>query len=237
VQLAEYGPRAGAWLIDWAIFWVPTILLFLLAYALRNPYAYIQGESGGSIFFQVIGWLWIVAATIYFAVQVGRSGQSPGMRLTGVKCLRDRTGEPIGVGLGFLRLLNYLIPFSIGFLFPLWDERRQTVGDKAASSVVVAVPSQPFSLVAGFNPGRGVGGQDRPIRQTTAQAYPMPPSAPPYPQGDRSEPVQPSPPSPRPTSRPAAAPVVVSENSPSEPDTIRRERDEVFCRSCGQPNA
>jgi hypothetical protein len=34
----------------------------------------------------------------------------------------------------------------VGYLFPLWDQQRQTLADKIMSTVVVVVPKQAFSL-------------------------------------------------------------------------------------------
>jgi uncharacterized RDD family membrane protein YckC len=214
---------------------VPGIVLLIL-YGVSRPDSYgyySQGESAGSVFFLILFLLWSIAAGVFFAVQVGQSGQSPGMRLTGVKCLGDRSGQPIGVGMAFLRVVNYLVPFSIGLLWPLWDEKRQTLGDKAAGSVVVAVPKEAFSLVAGFRADTVVGEDDRPLRKTPAEAYPMPPSAQAQPPGARPETVPP----PYAPSPPQNGLGVVPDHMPSEPDTMRREDNRVFCRSCGKPNA
>ncbi|HET9076455.1 MAG TPA: RDD family protein, partial [Acidimicrobiales bacterium] len=101
----------------------------------------------------VLGYLWGIAVWIWFAVQVGSTGQSPGMRMVGLKCVSSRTGELIGGGKGFVRALCHSvlsvlcgIGSVIDFLFPLWDRQNQTLADKMVSTVVITVPKQPFSL-------------------------------------------------------------------------------------------
>ena len=84
------------------------------------------------------------------AVQVGQSGQSPGMRTIGLKCIGQTTGQPIGAGLGIVRALAHLVDSIIcyvGWLFPLWDKSRQTLGDKIMSTVVIRVPPRSSALM------------------------------------------------------------------------------------------
>ena len=50
------------------------------------------------------------------------------------------TGEPIGGGMAFARDICHILDSLacyIGWLFPLWDARRQTFADKIISTVVV----------------------------------------------------------------------------------------------------
>jgi uncharacterized RDD family membrane protein YckC len=50
----------------------------------------------------------------------------------------ENSGQPIGFGLSVVRQLAHLvdlITLGIGFLFPLWDPKRQTLADKIMSTV------------------------------------------------------------------------------------------------------
>jgi hypothetical protein len=50
-------------------------------------------------------------------------------------------GQPMGGGMAFVRDLAHIIdalPCYIGYLFPLWDARRQTFADKIMSTVVLS---------------------------------------------------------------------------------------------------
>jgi uncharacterized RDD family membrane protein YckC len=71
------------------------------------------------------------------------------MRTIGLKCINQNTGQTIGPGLGIVRSLAHVIDNIIcyvGWLFPLWDQKRQTLADKIMSTVVIRVPPQKFSI-------------------------------------------------------------------------------------------
>ena len=111
-QLADWGSRAGAFLIDWVIIAVPVIILYILGAAI-------------TVFFTVIGWLVALGGGIWFAVQVGQFGQSPGMRVLGLRCINKNTGQTLGAGMGVVRAICHIVDSIIcyiGYLWPLWDE-------------------------------------------------------------------------------------------------------------------
>ena len=57
-----------------------------------------------------------------------------------VAALREETGQPIGTLNAFLRDICHIIDgiiCYIGYLFPLWDPKRQTIADKIMKTVVV----------------------------------------------------------------------------------------------------
>jgi len=67
-------------------------------------------------------------------------GQTPGMKAVGNRLLDAQTGQPIGSGRAFARLLAQIlsaIPCYLGFLWMLWDSKKQTWHDKLANSVVI----------------------------------------------------------------------------------------------------
>ena len=131
--LATYGQRVGGFLIDVGI---PSGLLFVAVSA-----ALSTGQ-----------WLLIVAvegltavAGLAFLVwncgwQQGRSGQSLGKRVLGMRLVGAATGQPVGFGRAVWRQVAHLLdglPLLLGYLWPLWDERRQTFADKLCSTLVV----------------------------------------------------------------------------------------------------
>ena len=81
-----------------------------------------------------------VAAYLYwYCRRVGRR-QSVGQRAVALRVADIRTGRPIGGWRAFERQLAKLvslIPLGLGFLWMLWDPRRQTWHDKIAGTVVV----------------------------------------------------------------------------------------------------
>ena len=92
----------------------------------------------------VLGGLISLGITIWNRIfKMGRTGQSVGKKVIGLYLLDDKTGQPIGAGMCFLReLLQGLINqvFYLGWLWMLWDADKQTLGDKAVHSSVVVVP-------------------------------------------------------------------------------------------------
>jgi uncharacterized RDD family membrane protein YckC len=84
-----------------------------------------------------------VGVIIWFVnrcVIAGRTGKSLGRLVTGTRLVREDTGRPLGVWMAFVRefaqILNN-ITLGLGYLWPLWDAKRQTFADKAVSSIVV----------------------------------------------------------------------------------------------------
>ena len=65
--------------------------------------------------------------------------------MAGVKLVKESTGQPIGMGLAFVRDIAHIVDSIIcyvGWLFPLWDTKRQTIADKIMSTVVLAEPQR-----------------------------------------------------------------------------------------------
>jgi uncharacterized RDD family membrane protein YckC len=122
---ANWGQRVGAYLIDIA----PIIVLEIINIAVR------------SVALSFIVLLIVLGITIYNRwILGGKTGQSWGKRALGIKLLSESTGQPIGAGMAFARdivLLLVSLPCYIGFLWPLWDAKRQTFADKILSTVVV----------------------------------------------------------------------------------------------------
>jgi uncharacterized RDD family membrane protein YckC len=132
-NLAEWWPRVLAYLIDM----VPIIVLVLIATVLHVAIVVI------------LVYLVVIAYSIWLPIQVGQVGSSPGMRVIGLKCISESTGQPIGGGMGFVRSIAHVVDgiiCDIGFLFPLWDSKKQTLADKIIGTVVVSVPKQGWSL-------------------------------------------------------------------------------------------
>lgn len=121
-QLAEWGTRAGGYLIDFGISFVAQFVA-----ALIDP-----------VLAQVVGF----GIFLYFGYLTGTTGQTPGRKVVGIRVLREADGQPLGpgagIGRGFLHILDAL-PLLLGFLWPLWDKKKQTFADKLIRSVVVKV--------------------------------------------------------------------------------------------------
>ena len=73
-----------------------------------------------------------------YGYRQGTTGSSVGKAILKFKVVSERTGLPIGFGLSIVRQLAHFVDaiiFGIGFLFPLWDSKRQTLADKIMTTV------------------------------------------------------------------------------------------------------
>jgi uncharacterized RDD family membrane protein YckC len=60
----------------------------------------------------------------------------------GTRLVRARDGGTLGFWATLARQLAHVLdaaPLYLGYLWPLWDERRQTFSDKVCDTVVVRV--------------------------------------------------------------------------------------------------
>jgi len=71
----------------------------------------------------------------------GSTGQSVGKGVIGTKLIGEETGQPIGALMAFVRQLAHILDgfCFIGYLWPLWDDKRQTFADKIMKTIVVEV--------------------------------------------------------------------------------------------------
>jgi uncharacterized RDD family membrane protein YckC len=87
-----------------------------------------------------VGYLVLLAFVVWNSgYQQGTTGQSIGRRVAKTKLVKLETGEPVGFGMALLRQICHGVEFGIGYLWPLWDPKRQTFADKIVGTVVVRV--------------------------------------------------------------------------------------------------
>ncbi|MFD0509361.1 RDD family protein [Streptomyces chiangmaiensis] len=103
-----------------------------------------SGDSGEAVG-TILGWvgvLPIICALVYQVIREGRTGQTLGKAVLGIRAVRDRDGRTLGIGraLGrrLLQPLNCVV-LGLGWSWPLWDDRRQTFADKIVGAVVLRV--------------------------------------------------------------------------------------------------
>ncbi len=131
--LATYGQRVGGFLIDVGI---PTGVLFvvLIASLATRDRAVVIGVAVSVVVLLTAFVLW------NSGYRQGRSGQSIGKRMLGVRLVAAGTGQPIGFGRAVGRQVAHLLdllPLWLGYFWPLWDEQRQTFADKVCDTLVV----------------------------------------------------------------------------------------------------
>lgn len=89
-----------------------------------------------------------------FGYRQGTSGSSIGKSLLRFRVVSENTGQPIGFGMSTLRAIAHLVDaviFCVGYLFPLWDAKRQTLADKMMATVCL-----PLDRPAGDGDGTAV---------------------------------------------------------------------------------
>lgn len=155
--------RVLAFLIDWVPIWlvflVPMIGLLVTDGADCFDAMYGSGRdycttSSSDLWLavQVIGFLPAMAYFLWnFCYRQGKTGQSIGKSVMKFKVISEKTWQPIGFWLSLVRQIAHYVDqliCYIGYLFPLWDDKRQTIADKLMSTVCVPLhqpPSPPQS--------------------------------------------------------------------------------------------
>lgn len=150
---ARWGRRVGAALVDAVIGLVAAIplgigyaMLFIGASSSTDAYGHTTFEPNSSlaaILLILVGFVLSLAVGLWNTVfRQGRTGYSVGKGVLGIKLVGEATGQPIGPGLTFVRQLAHFLDglCYIGYLWPLWDAKRQTFADKVMSTVVVNQP-------------------------------------------------------------------------------------------------
>ena len=124
---ANWGQRFLGTLVDWLIFAVPYVL-------------YIVGMTSKNGALLAIGALLLLGIFIWQLIREGRTGQTVGKQALGIRLVRESDGQPLGVGMAFVRRLAHFvdaIACYIGFLWPAWDAKRQTFADKICGTIVI----------------------------------------------------------------------------------------------------
>jgi len=124
---AGWGTRLAAFLID-----------FVVSFGFQIPGAVIALASAtlGSLV-QLAG---AVAFVFLWSKMIGATGQSWGKKAMKIKVVDATTGQYLGqgraVGRYFAQIIS-AIPCYLGFLWPLWDAKKQTFHDKIVGTSVV----------------------------------------------------------------------------------------------------
>lgn len=133
-QLAEWWQRALAVFLD-------GIMLAVVGGIIAAVLGFDDGlfDPGRRLLDLVLG-------LAYFGMLNGSAkGQTLGKTALNISVRDIATGGSIGEGRGLLRyFVSYVLWITcvlgiVDALFPLWDKQRQSIHDKAASSVVVKV--------------------------------------------------------------------------------------------------
>jgi uncharacterized RDD family membrane protein YckC len=130
---AGFWQRVGGYLIDVLLFAAVLLILGLLLLVI------VGGGAEGRTAQTWVNWLGIVAFFAYDTVLTHRYGATLGKRVAGIEVRRpDGTLPSYGVCVGryFARILSGVVLF-IGFLWPVFDPKRQTWHDKIVDTFVI----------------------------------------------------------------------------------------------------
>ena len=158
VEVASWGRRFGAFIIDNIILGIPTgIFAFGRVMSEFSDAGMFDGGetseaemtrimenmTGDMVMFGLVG---TIIGALYFILMHAGLGRTLGKMVFGIKVIKD-DGTPCDFGGAFRRAVVYPIGGGVPYigwlvtilngLWPLWDERHQSLGDKLASTYVV----------------------------------------------------------------------------------------------------
>lgn len=122
---ANWPQRVGAYIIDAIAPWI----LVVIGAVTHSTVIYLLFILVGVAVWGYNRWF-----------QAGTTGQSWGKKVLNIKLVSESTGAPVGPGMAFVRDIAHFVDgiiCDIGYLFPLWDAKAQTLADKIMSTVVV----------------------------------------------------------------------------------------------------
>jgi uncharacterized RDD family membrane protein YckC len=131
-ELAGFWIRLLAQVLD--LFWLLPLSILLGVIA-----AFVNGDEmslGGELMANLIGALVVL---IFWAERQG----TPGKLVLGLRVVDAETGGVPAIGRLVLRYVGYLVsalPLGLGYLWVLWDRRKQGWHDKMAGTLVVRAP-------------------------------------------------------------------------------------------------
>jgi len=143
---AGWGQRVRARLIDQGPTYVG-LIIFSAGYLMGL--VELAQSSGSAPDYEIAAIAMIIGLGVMLASMIwvaynrwmiaGRTGQSFGKRVTKIKLLGEESNAPIGPGNACIRDLVHLLDALTvaGYLWPLWDDRRQTFADKIMKTIVV----------------------------------------------------------------------------------------------------
>jgi uncharacterized RDD family membrane protein YckC len=150
---AHWGKRVAAVLIDgllMSLAYLPALVGVLIIVggaetSTVNGTTTIENNDIGPvpILLIVLGGLAYLAFAIWnIIIKQGRTGYTIGKGILGIKLIGEQSGQPIGAGKVFVRQLAHILDgfCYIGYLWPLWDAKKQTFADKIMTTIVINQP-------------------------------------------------------------------------------------------------
>jgi uncharacterized RDD family membrane protein YckC len=140
-RLAGWGRRAAAIVLDWLLLVVTLIPTLIWADSTTDPVTDEISDASAGVFFAQL----YLLPLLYNWLLVGAWGRTVGKMAVGIAVRRGEDAADVGYARALGRaassfLLGILaIPLLVSYLWPLWDERNQTLHDKMANTIVVKI--------------------------------------------------------------------------------------------------
>ena len=149
VVYASWGRRAIAFIADIIVLMMLVFpgaimagVMDALAYGSSRGYS-----SSSGVFSTLFTCVMYILIPCYFVLCSTAWGQTLGKKMLGIKIVRINDGLPPGLGWSILRYIGmgtesfmfYCLIGFIGYLWPLWDQRKQALHDKLAGTIVIRV--------------------------------------------------------------------------------------------------
>ncbi len=148
---ASWVRRVGAFLVDllvtvpgYVVIGIGVVVAAAGATTRTDPTTGVRTVEGGNglgLVIMVLGCLVVLATMLWNSIErQGRTGWSIGKQVLGIRLLKEDTGRPMGAGMCFVRQVVHVVDSLacyLGYLWPLWDAKRQTFADKIMTTVVV----------------------------------------------------------------------------------------------------
>lgn len=149
--------RVLAWIIDY----IPAAILTGIGYGIAlgtGETVCVDSEYGyggactssfsalGSAIIALTSLLTLAYVIWNYGYRQGTTGQSIGKSVMKFRVVSEKTWQPIGFGMSIVRQIAHFVDAVIcyiGYLFPLWDSKRQTLADKIMSTVCVPAETSP----------------------------------------------------------------------------------------------
>lgn len=145
--------RVLAWLIDF----LPFFIIVGIGWAIQmltqetdcitqvseydlGEFCVTQNSALGAAAFWICYAIGLAYLVWNYGYRQGTTGSSIGKSVMKFKVVSEKTWQPIGFGMSIVRQLAHIVDSLIcyiGYLFPLWDSKRQTIADKIMTTVCV----------------------------------------------------------------------------------------------------
>ncbi|MDH6135952.1 putative RDD family membrane protein YckC [Kitasatospora sp. MAA4] len=154
--LASWGARVGGSIIDSLVIFIPLTISYAIGFSMLfsavkscsvDPDTGLtvcanssSSSAGAGLAIIGVGALLTFILGIWQLIREGKTGQTIGKKAVGIRLVREIDGQPLGFGMCFVRRLAHVVDSAlcgIGYLWPLWDDKGQTLADKIVSSLVI----------------------------------------------------------------------------------------------------